>query len=192
MPSSRPDAERAIRDFLKALGHDPTSDILRDTPRRVVDAFVDELLAGYGVDIPELLATGSEPAQGANAGIVVVRHVNVSTVCPHHLMPAIGSATVAYEPGKRILGIGTLAKLVQTYARRLSLQEQIGTNVVETLIAHGARGAYCRLELRHSCLSARGAEQHHASVASTATGGNFASEPGLSALALALGPEPTQ
>jgi len=192
MPSSRPDAERAIRDFLKALGHDPTSDILRDTPRRVVDAFADELLAGYGVDIPELLAAGSEPALAAYAGIVVVRNVNVSTVCPHHLMPAVGAATVAYEPGKRILGLGTLAKLVQTYARRLSLQEQIGTNVVETLIAHGARGAYCRLELRHSCLSARGAEQHHASVASIATGGSFASEPGLSALALALGSEPAQ
>ena len=192
MPSSRPDAERAIRDFLEALGHDPTSEILRDTPRRVVDAFLDELLAGYSVDIPELLQAGSEPALGAGAGIVVVRGVDVSTVCPHHLMPAVGTATVAYEPGKRILGLGTLAKLVQTYARRLSLQEQIGTNVVDTLVAHGARGAYCRLELRHSCLSARGAEQHHASVASIATKGSFASEPGLSGLVLALGPEPSR
>ena len=192
MPSSRPDAERAIRDFLKALGHDPSTEILRDTPRRVVDAFLDELLAGYSVDVPELLSAGSEPARGGHAGIVVVRDVNVSTVCPHHLMPAVGAATVAYEPGKRILGLGTLAKLVQTYARRLSLQEQIGTNVVEALVLHGARGAFCRLELRHSCLSARGAEQHHASVASTATAGSFATEAGLSALALALGSEPAK
>ncbi|HEU5073785.1 MAG TPA: GTP cyclohydrolase I, partial [Polyangiaceae bacterium] len=106
--------------------------------------------------------------------------------------PAVGAATVAYEPGPRILGLGTLAKLVQTYARRLSLQEQIGMDVVDTLLTYGARGAYCRLELRHSCLSARGAEQHHASVASIATGGSFAAEPGLSALALALGSEPAK
>lgn len=190
MAISRPDAERAIRGFLKALGHDPTTEMLRDTPRRVVDAFVDELLAGYDVDIPELLQTGSEPTRGGRAGIVVVRDVNVSTVCPHHLMPAVGAATVAYEPAERILGLGTLAKLVQSYARRLSLQEQIGTNVVDALVSHGARGAYCRLELRHSCLSARGAEQHHASVASTATAGSFATEHGLAALALALGSEP--
>lgn len=192
MPSCRPDAERAIRDFLKALGHDPTTEILRETPRRVVDAFLDELLAGYGVDVPELLKAGSEPARGAQSGIVVVRGVTVSTVCPHHLMPAVGTATVAYEPGERILGLGTLAKLVQSYARRLSLQEQIGTDVVDALVNHGARGAYCRLDLRHSCLSARGAEQHHASVVSTASAGSFATEAGLSALALALSPEPAK
>jgi len=192
MPSSRPDAERAIRDFLKALGHDPTTQILRDTPRRVVDAFFDELLAGYAMDVAELLDAGSEPAGGARTGIVVVRDVDVSTVCPHHLMPAVGAATVAYEPGPRILGLGTLAKLVQTYARRLSLQEQIGADVVEALVQHGARGAYCRLELKHSCLSARGAEQHHASVASTASAGCFATEAGLAALALALGSEPAK
>src|SRR6187549_3499784 len=190
MAISRPDAERAIRDFLKALGHEPDSAILQGTPRRVVDAFVDELLSGYAVDVPALLQAGSEPALGGRAGIVVVRDVTVSTVCPHHLMPAVGSATVAYEPGKYILGLGTLAKLVQTFARRLSLQEQIGTNVVDTLVAHGARGAFCRLVLRHSCLSARGAEQHYASVASTAAAGSFSSEPGLSALRLALDSEP--
>ncbi|HEU5075265.1 MAG TPA: GTP cyclohydrolase I, partial [Polyangiaceae bacterium] len=73
MASSRPDAERAIHEFLKALGHDPTSEMLRDTPRRVVDAFLDELLAGYRVDISELFQAGSEPARGVHTGIVVVR-----------------------------------------------------------------------------------------------------------------------
>lgn len=187
MAVSRPDAERAIREFLKALGHDPESTLLKDTPRRVVDAFVDELLSGYSVDIEELLSEGSEPAGDERRTIVVVRDIDISTVCPHHLMPAVGTATVAYDPGARILGLGTLARLIHAFARRLSLQEEIGTNVVDTLVTHGARGAFCRLSMRHSCLSARGATQHHASVVSSATAGAFNHEPGRSALALALG-----
>lgn len=187
MALSRPDAERAIRDFLKALGHDPDSPLLQGTPRRVVDAFADELLQGYTANIEDLLHEGSEPSGADRPTIVVVRDIDIATVCPHHLMPAVGTATVAYDPGERILGIGTLARLIQAYARRLSLQEEIGTNVVQTLVAHGARGAFCRLSMRHSCLSARGATQHHASVVTSATAGSFDEEPGRAALALALG-----
>ena len=186
--SGRSEAERAIRDFLRALGHDPDSPELTGTPKRVVEAFQDELLSGYAVDIPQLLAEGSEPAR-EHSGVVVVRGIAVSTVCPHHLMPAVGSATVAYAPGARLLGLGTIAHLVEAFAKRLTLQERIGTEVVNTLVSHGARGAFCRLSLRHSCLSARGAEQHHASAITTARAGVFATADGLVELSIALGAE---
>lgn len=189
MPVQRPAAERAIFDFLAALGHDPNSSQLSDTPRRVVEAFADELLVGYDVDIRALLDNGSEPTAG-EPGIVVVRDISLATVCPHHLMPATGTATVAYAPGRRILGLGTVAHLVTAFARRLSLQEKIGTDVVETLVEYGARGAYCQLALRHSCLSARGAEQSQASVVTTASAGAFRGDSGMRELSLALTAEP--
>jgi GTP cyclohydrolase I len=190
MPVRRPDAERAIRDFLSALGHNPESPELSGTPRRVVDAFLEELLSGYSVNIQALLTEGSEPAHAAHKGIVVVRNIDVSTVCPHHLMPALGEASVAYAPGSRILGLGTIAHLTHAFARRLSLQEKIGEEVTSALMEYGARGAFCQLTLRHSCLSARGAEQHQALVTTTTTKGSLRTREGLQELELSLGQGP--
>ncbi len=190
MPVDRTAAARAIADFLRALGHAPGSDPeLAETPERVADAFGTELLSGYSVDVPGLLEAGSMPADGAaQHGIVVVRDVSIAAVCPHHLLPSVGSATVAYRPGARLLGLGTLASLVDACARRLILQEQIGKDVVLALIEHaGASGAYCRVSLAHGCLTARGERQTHATVQTTAIGGDLAGAEGLGELTLALG-----
>jgi GTP cyclohydrolase IA len=157
-------ARAAIADFLRALGHDPaTTPELAETPERVVEAFADELLSGYAVDLPALIAAGSTATAGH--GVVALRDISVATVCPHHLMPGIGRANVVYRPGARVLGLGTIARLVEACARRLVLQETIGLDVVRALRTHaGARGAYCELTLVHGCLSARGACQARASA----------------------------
>jgi GTP cyclohydrolase I len=168
-------AERAVAQFLAALGHDVESDPeLSGTPARVVDAFANDLLAGANVDIAQLVAGGSMPTS-ADHGLVAVRDIAVATLCPHHLLPALGRATVAYQPGPRLLGLGTLAALVDAFSRRLTLQEAISHNVVQALMQHAqARGAWCRIELRHSCLSARGARQSEALVESVASSGTLA------------------
>jgi len=167
-------AERAIAAFLRALGHDPerTPD-LSDTPARVVEAFERDLLCGYAVDVPALLQAESVPiSDDGPRGLVIVRGASVGSVCPHHLLPSMGVATVAYLPGDRIVGIGTLTRLVDAFARRLTLQESIGENVVRALVDHaGARGAYCRLELKHACLSIRGTRQAAATVVTVARRG---------------------
>lgn len=125
-------AERAIADFLRALGRDPARDPeLALTPKRVAEAFADELLIGYATDLEALLHDGSPPAR-QSAGIVVVREIAVATVCPHHLLSSLGRATVAYRPGARVLGLGTIARLVDACSRRLALQEQIGEMVVDS------------------------------------------------------------
>ncbi len=187
MPIDRPAAERAIREFLRALGHDTAADPeLSETPERVVRAYADELLAGYAVDVKALLAQGSVGGQRPS-GVVVVRDVSVATVCPHHLMPSVGKATIAYLPGERVLGLGTIAELVDAFARRLALQEDIGQNVVHALMDDaGARGAYCRIVLSHACLSARGARRSEASVVTTANAGELAGAAGAQLLVLAL------
>lgn len=187
-PFDRPAAERAIYDFLRALGHDPDEDPeLRATPARVAEAFAEELLSGYGVDVAALLADGTPPTPGRAPGIVVVSDIALATVCPHHLLPSMGQATVAYRPGERVLGLGTIARLVDAYARRLALQEQIGENVVAALVElGGARGAFCQITLRHSCLSARGSRQADATVRTQAAAGELAAAEGAAALEAAL------
>ena len=181
-------AERAIADFLRALGRDPSQDPeLRETPKRVAEAFADELLVGYATDLELLLREGS-PAPRDPAGIVVVRDIAVATVCPHHLLSSLGHAIVAYRPGQRVLGLGTIARLVDACSRRLALQERIGEMVVDSLVRQGgARGAFCRITLRHSCLSARGARQADATVSTLASAGDLGDPTCAHELARALG-----
>jgi GTP cyclohydrolase I len=174
MAVDRAGAERAIRAFLVALGHDPErSAELESTPARVTEAFATDLLAGQDVDVGALVRGESSPlAEHGPRGLVVVDRIRVATVCPHHLLPGLGHATAAYLPGTSLLGIGTIARVVDAYARRLTLQESIGESVVRALLEHaGARGAYCRIELQHSCLSARGAREGEARVITIARAG---------------------
>jgi GTP cyclohydrolase IA len=183
-------AERAILDFLCALGRDPRLEPeLAETPKRVAEAFADELLSGYATDLAALLDEGSPPGK-ERPGIVVVRHIAVATVCPHHLLSSLGHATVAYRPGQRVLGLGTIARLVDACSRRLALQEQIGESVVDSLVRLGsARGAFCQITLRHSCLSARGSRQADATVRTQASAGDLAEPESARELDLALSAE---
>ncbi len=193
MAVDREAAARAIRDFLLALGFDPKQHAdLAETPQRVTEAFADDLLNGHGVNVQELLRKGScEAPNSAKSGPVAVTEIAVATVCPHHLLPALGVAHVVYLPGAALLGIGTITALVNAYARRLTLQEAIGQNVVSALMEHaGARGAYCELALEHSCLRARGERQVSAVVRSSARAGELAGRDALLEIALALGRAP--
>ena len=162
---------------------------MADTPARVTEAFTDDLLRGHGVDVPELIRKGScEAPLAAKSGPVAVTGIAVASTCPHHLLPALGYASVVYLPGATLLGIGTLTALVDAFARRLTLQEAIGQNVVSALMEHaGARGAYCELELEHACLRARGERQATAVVRSSARAGEFSNPAAISEIALALG-----
>jgi GTP cyclohydrolase I len=105
---------------------------------------------------------------------VVVRGLAVTTVCPHHLLPALGTAAVGYLPGQRLLGLGTFARLVDAASRRLTLQEGIGDRVVAALMSRGgARGAFCQIELVHGCLAARGPRRPEARMITLARAGEL-------------------
>jgi GTP cyclohydrolase I len=167
-------AARAIEDFLRALGHAPEGD-LEGTGERVADAWADDLLEGESIDAGAVLREGSMVAEPHAAGLVVVRDLAVTTMCPHHLLPAHGTGLVAYLPGERLAGIGTLAHVLDAVSRRLTLQERIGADVVTLLTRElGARGALCRLSLTHSCLVARGERKAGAVVETLAVSGTFA------------------
>jgi GTP cyclohydrolase I len=155
---ARPSVDRraaaaAIEAFLRALGRDEPD--LVGTGARVADMFADDLCAGYAVDTRALVEGSAIPA--ASPGLIVVRDIPVATTCPHHLLPSLGSATVAFLAGARIVGLGAVVALVDAHARRLTLQEAIGDGVASDLDAVLAPAwVGCRLVLAHGCMIARG------------------------------------
>jgi GTP cyclohydrolase I len=156
-------AASAIDAFLRAIGRDPAAEPeLRGTGARVADAFIDELCAGYAVDVPALLRAN---VLGGASGLVVVRGIATTTTCPHHLMAAAGTATVAFEPREHVLGIGAVARVVDAFAQRLTLQERIGDEVTRAIAeAIDPEWVACRLVLSHACMTARGERRHGAEV----------------------------
>jgi GTP cyclohydrolase I len=164
-------AARAIEAFLRALGHDPDRDpALAGTGDRVARAWAEDFLAGYAVDVDAVLAANVFPG---TSELVVVRAVPVATVCPHHLTVSTGEATVAFAPHEHLVGVGTVAALVDAFARRLAMQEDVGERVVASLRKHLApRWAACRIELAHTCMTARGERAHGARVETLALAGD--------------------
>ncbi|MGH7270644.1 MAG: GTP cyclohydrolase I [Polyangiaceae bacterium] len=163
-------AARAIDAFLRALGRDPEREpMLAGTGARVAAAYADELLAGYRIDVDELL---SRHVFAGTSELVVVRDIPITTICPHHLMPASGVATIAFAPAGRLVGIGAVAHVVDAFARRLALQEQIGGEVTGALHKHlSPRWVACRISLSHACMTARGERAHGARVETVALAG---------------------
>jgi GTP cyclohydrolase I len=166
-------AAEAIEEFLRALGREIEGD-LKGTGERVADAWADDLLEGESIDAAAVLREGSMEAGQHERGLVVVRDLSVTTMCPHHLLPGHGTGTVLYLPGAKVAGIGTIAHVLNALSRRLTLQERIGGELVELLVSElGARGALCKLALTHTCLIARGERKAGAVVETLAVAGVF-------------------
>ena len=150
-------AADGIARFLDAIGlpaHVRGSEDLADTPRRVAEAWLEDLVDGYGRDPGEILA-GGLPSAGRD--LVAVTGIDYHSVCPHHLLPSRGVAHVAYVPGGKVVGFGQLVRLVDALAHRLVLEEDLARDVADALVRHlGARGAACVLEAEQLCMTVRG------------------------------------
>src|SRR4051812_31863007 len=146
----RPAAERAARELLTALGADVTSESVRDTPRRLVEAYA-ELLT------PEPFhATTFANLEGYDE-LVVARDIPFHSLCEHHMLPFMGVAHVAYLPGERIVGLSKLARVVDLFARRLQVQERLTKQIATWLEEHlDPKGVGVVLEAEHSCMALRG------------------------------------
>jgi len=176
MPADRVAAAAAIDAFLRAIGRDPAIEPeLRGTGERVAAAFLDELCDGYDKD-PAAIVVDHRLAS-PSSDLVVLRDAPVTTMCPHHLLPATGVATVAFAPRGSIVGLGALVELVDACARRLVLQEEIGAQVADVLYAT-LRPAWagCRLVLAHGCVVHRAERRHGARVETFALRGDITAE----------------
>ncbi len=154
---------RAVKDFLAAAGLDRADPNLAQTPARVTEAWADEFLDGYAKSPAEILGERFEVSKASQRELVVVTGLHFRSMCPHHLLPYTGRATVAYLPGKSVVGFGRLAALVDLFAHRLILQEELARQVAVALKVHlGSPATACVLEAEQMCLRLRGGHQREA------------------------------
>lgn len=166
-----PAAERAAADLLVALGADPDSEHLRETPRRVAKAYA-ELLTARPFN-PTTFAND----EGYDE-LVIVGEIPFQSLCAHHLLPFQGRAHVAYLPGERLVGLSKLARVVELYSRRLQLQERLTTQIADWLEEHlQPRGVGVVLEAEHLCMSLRGVQTAGANTVTSALRGLVKDDP---------------
>jgi GTP cyclohydrolase I len=165
-------AEAAVRELLLAIGEDPDRDGLRKTPARVARAFAEQF-AGIGRDPGELLATTFDENHDE---LVLVKDIEVYSVCEHHLVPFFGVAHVGYIPNEKgeITGLSKLARLVDLYAKRPQVQERLTTQIADALEnALSPRGVIVVIQAEHLCMSMRGVRKPGAKTVTSAVRGLF-------------------
>jgi GTP cyclohydrolase I len=163
-------AERAVAELLAALGQDPAEANLRDTPRRVAAAFR-ELLT------PKPFNLTTFPNEEGYDQLIIARQIRFTSLCAHHLLPFTGVATVAYLPRDRILGLSKLARVVESFAHGLQLQERLTAQIAGWLQEHLSPKGGVLLEAEHLCMSIRGVQQPGATTVTSALLGSVRNDP---------------
>jgi GTP cyclohydrolase I len=167
--------EQAVRLILEGVGDDPERDGVRDTPRRVAQMY-EEILAGVGVD-PEPLVT---VVPGADFDeMIMVKDIPLTSLCEHHMLPFNGKAHVAYIPNKdgRITGLSKIARVVDTLAKRLQVQERLTTQIADVIDQTlQPRGVFVVIEAEHLCMTMRGVKKPGALTVTSAVRGLFRSD----------------
>jgi GTP cyclohydrolase I len=162
--------ERAARDLLRALGSDVAAEGLRETPRRVADAFT-ELLT------PRPFRATTFPSEGYD-GLIIARSIPFHSLCMHHLLPFHGVAHVGYLPRDRIIGLSKLGRVVELFARDLQIQERLTTQVAGWLQEElDPKGVGVVIEAEHLCMSLRGVQKVGATTVTSALLGRVREDP---------------
>jgi GTP cyclohydrolase I len=173
-----------VRLILEGIGEDPTREGLRETPRRVAEMYA-ELTAGMREDPSEHII----PLSGnKHDEMVIVKDISIASLCEHHLAPFVGKCHIAYIPKEgRILGVSKLARLAESFARRLQLQERLTTEIANTLFEQlRPLGVMVVIEAEHTCMTLRGVKKSGAMTVTSAVLGGFRKDPRTRAEAMAL------
>lgn len=177
---TREEAEKAVQTLIRWAGDDPAREGLRDTPRRVADAY-GEFFAGYALRPEDALDTAFAEF-GPYDDFVLVRDIGFASHCEHHMVPVIGRAHVAYWPSGKVAGISKLARLVECCSRRLTMQERMTGEIARALdSALAPRGAAVMVEATHHCMTIRGVSKPGSMTVTSAFTGIFAEDPALRA-----------
>ena len=163
------------RELLAELGEDPSREALLRTPARVAES-LRFLTQGYGIDVKEVIrdAVYAEPYEE----MVLVRDVEVYSLCEHHLLPFYGRAHIAYMPRGRIVGLSKLPRVVDVFARRLQVQERLTTQIAEALDeALRPYGVAVVIEAFHLCMMMRGVQKQNSQTVTSSLTGVFRNDP---------------
>ena len=177
--------EKAVREILEAIGEDPDREGLLRTPERVADMYA-EIFAGLGHDPAEHL---SVTFAADHDEMIMVKDIPLYSVCEHHLAPFVGKAHVAYIPNAdgRITGLSKLPRLVDSYARRLQVQERLTSQIADQMVEKlDPRGVLVVVEAEHLCMSMRGVQKPGTTTVTSAVRGLFRDNPATRAEAMAF------
>ena len=162
---------RIVRELLIQLGEDPKRDGLVRTPQRTARALA-ELTTGYQMDPNEIL--NGALFDVAYDEMVIVKDIEMFSLCEHHLLPFFGKLHVAYLPNQKVIGLSKVARLVEMYARRLQIQERLTNQIAQAIQeAIDPKGVGVVIEAKHLCMIMRGVEKQHSSAVTSAMLGAF-------------------
>ena len=169
---SREEAEKAVEVLLRWAGDDPSREGLVDTPARVVRAY-EEFFSGYQEDPEDMLVRTFEEVEGYD-DMVMLRGIDLQSHCEHHMVPILGQAHIAYLPDQRVVGISKLARVLDSFGRRLQTQETMTAQVANAIQnALKPKGVAILVDAQHQCMTTRGVKKPGVSMVTTRFTGQF-------------------
>ncbi|HET9695296.1 MAG TPA: GTP cyclohydrolase I FolE [Terriglobales bacterium] len=163
-----------VREIIVRVGEDPSREGLERTPERVEKAY-QFLTRGYNEDPEQLLNSALFTVNYDE--MVIVKDIEMFSLCEHHMLPFFGKVHIAYIPNGKVIGLSKLPRLVDIYARRLQVQERMTTEIAETLMkVIQPQGVGVVVEARHLCMMMRGVEKQHSATVTSAMFGCFRDE----------------
>lgn len=163
--------EEQFRDILRAIGEDPTREGLVDTPKRA-DKALQFLTQGYRQNLDEVL--NGAVFESESDEMVIVRNIELYSLCEHHMLPFIGKAHVAYLPDGKVIGLSKVARIVDMYARRLQIQEALTAQIADAIMeVTGGMGAAVVIEAKHMCMMMRGVQKQNSTMTTSVMRGRF-------------------
>ena len=163
--------ENAYRKIIQACGEDLERPGLVDTPKRAAKA-MEFLTQGYRQNLDDVINNALFPSDSRE--MVIVKDIELYSMCEHHLLPFIGKAHVAYIPNGKVLGLSKIARIVEMYARSMQIQEQLTTEIAETVReVTGAEGAAVVIEAKHMCMMMRGVQKQNSVMKTSSMLGIF-------------------
>jgi len=162
------------RSIIESIGEDPQRPGLLDTPKRAAKAF-EFLTRGYQQKLSEVVTDALVPSDSSE--MVLVQDIELYSMCEHHLLPFVGRCHVAYLPEGNVLGLSKVARIVDMFARRLQIQEQLTVQIAESIReVTGAQGVGVIIEAEHMCMMMRGVEKQNSVTKTSAMLGSFRSD----------------
>lgn len=163
----------AYLEIIKQMGEDPSRDGLKDTPERAAKAMA-FLTSGYKVDLDKVI--GRALFDSETDDMIIIKEIELYSLCEHHMLPFIGKCHVGYLPSGKVIGVSKIARIVETFARRLQIQENLTRQIADAVLKYtNARGVGVVVEAKHLCMMMRGVEKQNSVMTTSCMLGHFRS-----------------